>query len=75
MGIYKKSSIELLMSKRKVPSEKLLKIKKKISKRVYTLDESPALKMAMKYFNSLPKEEQEKIKAEVYREVGFCFID
>ncbi len=38
--------------------------------KIYMLDETPVFQRAKKYFQSLPKQEQEKIEAEVKAQMG-----
>ena len=38
--------------------------------KIYMLDETPVFQRAKKYFQSLPKQEQEKLKAEVKAQMG-----
>ena len=38
--------------------------------KIYMLDETPVFQRAKKYFQSLPKQEQEKIEAEVEAQMG-----
>ena len=38
--------------------------------KIYMLDETPVFQRAKKYFQSLPKQEQDKIEAEVKAQMG-----